>query len=329
MHAKVVFRTVFAAALALVLVSTLRAEELRWKFKQGEALQYVLQRSVEGKLTLSGAEIVFKLNMIFDTTWKPESVADDGVADVGLSVDRIQISMNSPLFGRMDYDSAGAKEPEGPVWAQMKPVMTGMLGQTFKAKISPLGSVTDITLPEKLAKALAAQKIGENRRQGFGIGGGGFDEKGIKELLVKSVLPLPETSGKDVTWTQSFDTKIPMIGTQTAETTFSVAGMEKQDGKLLAKISAVTELFFEPIENPRADLEIMSQEAGATYYFDPEAGHMVKADGVQQANMEVSGPQELTQDLKETMSMRLGKSPEKPAAEEENAKPDAKDKDAK
>jgi hypothetical protein len=323
MYAKVVVRSLIASGLLLLVAASLEADELRWKFKQGETLNYVLQRAAEGKLSVSGAQIVFNLKMVFDTTWKPAAVAADGTADVAITVDRIQVSMDSPLFGRMAYDSKSDKEPEGPVWAQMKPVMNGMLGQTFKAKISALGAVSDIGLPEKLTEALAKQEIGENRRQGFGIGSSGFDEKGIKELIVKSVLPLPDTAGKDGKWTQSFENKIPMIGTQTAETTFSVAGTEKQDGKDLAKISAVTELFFEPIENPRAELEIMEQQASATYYFDPQGGHMVKADGTQQAKMEVSGAQEMTQDMKETMSMRLGKSPE-PGVLEEKA---AKDKD--
>ncbi|MEX0675938.1 MAG: DUF6263 family protein [Pirellulales bacterium] len=314
MHTKSVMRSAVAAGLALLVVSTLRADELRWKFKQGETLNYVLERGIEGKLTLSGAEIQFTMQMIFDTSWKPAAVAGDGTANMDLTVDRIQVNMNSPLFGRMAYDSKSSKEPEGPVWAQMKPVMGGMLGETFKAKISPLGQMSDIELPKKLSDALASQQVGENRRQGFGIGSSGFDEKGIKELLVKSVLVLPEA--KDATWTQSFENKIPMIGTQISETTFSVAGTEKLDGKDLAKISAETELAFEPIENPRADLEIMSQEASATYYFDPQAGHMVKANGVQKAEMEVSGPQEVTQNITETMSMHLGKSPDKPAAED-------------
>jgi hypothetical protein len=199
--------------------------------------------------------------------------------------------------------------------------MTAMLGETFKAKISPLGAVSDIELPKKLTDALAKQEIGENRRQGFGIGQSGFDEKGIKELLVRSVLPLPESAGES--WTQSFENKVPMLGTQIAETTFSVAGSETVDGKELAKIDAKTELIFEPEENPRADLEIMEQESSATFYFDPAAGHMVKAAGTQKAQMEVSGPQELTQQITETMSMRLGKSPDKPAQPDAGAKPDA------
>lgn len=317
MHTRTVVRSALAAAVALAVVATLRAEELRWKFKQGEALNYVLQRGVEGKLTLSGANIEFTMGMTFDTTWLAKSVAGDGTTDLELTVDRIQVSMNSPLFGKLDYDSRSAEEPKSPVWQQMGPALTAMLGETFTAKVSPLGQVSGIELPKKLADALAKQEIGENRRQGFGIGSSGFDEKGIKELLVKSVLPLPETSGKDVTWMQKFETPIPMIGTQFSETTFSLAGTENQDGKDLAKITAATELIFEPIENPRADLEIMEQEGSATFYFDPQAGHMVKASGSQKAEMEVSGPQDITQSITETMSMHLGKSPDK--APEEKA----------
>ncbi len=309
MHFKTVTRAALAVALLLLASTSAKAEDLRWKFKTGETLDYVLSRSVEGNINLGGSEIAFTLQMVFDTNWKPTAVAEDGTADVDLTVDRIQIAMDSPLFGRMAYDSTNPKEPEGPVWAQMKPTMTNMLGAPFKAKISSLGEVTDIELPAKLAEALGKQEIGENRRQGFGIGGNSFNEKGIKELLTKSVLPLPEKAGDDVTWMQTFENVMPSIGKQTTETTFSVAGTEEQDGQQVAKITAETELLFEPDENPRADLEIVEQAAEATYYFDPKAGHMTKADGTQEMTMELSGQQELTQKVKETMSMRQGKSP--------------------
>ncbi|HWA48790.1 MAG TPA: hypothetical protein VG742_10975, partial [Dongiaceae bacterium] len=66
----------------------------------------------------------------------------------------------------------------------------------------------------------------------------------------------------------------------------------------------------------------------AVYFFDAKAGHMTKADGTQEMTMELSGPQEITQKVKETMSMKLGKSPadqsvttEKPAEKKPEAKP--------
>jgi Family of unknown function (DUF6263) len=323
MRSYAIVRVSLAAVLAVVFVTAVQAQDLRWKFKPDETLNYVLERGVEGKIVLSGAEIAFTMGMTFDTSWKVASVADDGMASVELAVDRIQVSMNSPLFGNMVYDSKGGEEPKSPVWQQMKPVMNGMLAGPFKVKISPLGEVSDVALPEKLAKSLADQEIGENRRQGFGIGGNPFGEKGIKELIAKSVLILPQA--KDGEWTQTFENALPGLGKQTAETKFTAAGTEKKDGRELAKITSLTELVFEPEENPRAELEIMSQEAAGTYYFDREAGHLVSAEGVQQVGMEVTGRQEVTQEIKETTKMRLGKSPDKPAAADKESK-DAKAK---
>ena len=135
-------------------------------------------------------------------------------------------------------------------------------------------------------------------------------------MLEKSVLPLPEAPvGKEVTWSRSFQNSLPRIGVQTTETTFSFAGVEQQDGRSLQKISGVNELTFEPAENPVADLEITAQEGESSFYFDPQAGHLVRSDGVQTSSMEMSGARDLTQEIKETTSILLGKSPDKPQAE--------------
>jgi len=315
-------RLVCACAALLVCFGPAQAEDLKWKFKSGENLEYVLSRAVDGAINLSGSDIAFKLGMTFDTTWKPTAVAGDGTADVSLTVDRIQVVMDSPLFGRMAYDSNDPKEPEGPVWQQMKPVMTNMLGNAFTLKISPQGEVSEIKLPEPLAEAIKKQEVGENRRQGFGIGGNSFNEKGIKELIAKAVLPLPKDAKPDTTWTQVFENDIPGMGKQTSETTFSIGEPEKQDGKELATIAASTEVLFEPVEEPRADLEIVEQEASAKFLFDATAGRLVKADGTDKTEMSITGPQEIKQKIIETMSMRTGKSPEKLATAKDDGEKD-------
>jgi hypothetical protein len=320
-------RSIALAALALVVVSTARADSPpRWKFKTGESLNYVLERAAEGKVTMMGAAFEFKMGMAFDTTWQVKGVESDGTASVEQTVDRIQINMSSPLAGSVNYDSKSSEKPgAGPVWTLLEPVVTGMLGQTFKVKISPLGKVTDIELPAKLSESFAKQRVGQNRQAGLGIGGNAFTERGVKELLTRAVVLLPEAAGKD--WTQSFDNPIPFIGRQTAEITFSLAGTEDVDGKKLEKIVTKTELMFEPEENPRAELEITAQEGSGLVYFDAQAGRMVKASSSQSSALEMSGPQELTQEVKETSQIRMGKSPDKPlAAETKDAKPASKTK---
>jgi hypothetical protein len=312
-----------AAVLALSCLSAARAEApLRWKFKDGETLDYILERAVDGKIIISGADIEFKLKMIFDTSWKVKSVAADGTANIEQTLERMQISMDSPLGGSLEYDTQNPTQPDSPAWSMMvEPMVSGLMGQTLKWKVSPLGKVSDIEMPEKLAAVFAKQKEGSNRQQGFGLGGNMFSDQGLREFIEKSVQPLPEkTPAKDVTWKQTFETPIPRIGTQTSETTFSFAGDEKLDGKTVQKITAGTELTFEPADDAAADLEITSQSATGTIYFDAAAGRAIKSAGTQASTMELSGARELTQEIKETTSMKMGKSPAgKPAAADEKA----------
>jgi hypothetical protein len=292
---------------------------LRWKFKAGEQLDYVMQRDVEGKMNLMGADIAFKMGMTFDIAWKVQSVAADGTGQVDLIVDRVQINMASPLGGDLVFDSKAEGKLTGPAAAMMGPVLDGMLGQPIKAKISSLGEVSDIQLPEKLEEVFKKQQLSPNRQQGFGAGGSGFSERGIKELITKSVLPLPAENGKDVSWKQHFENPIMRAGTQMTDITYSLAGPATEEGKPVTKIAAETELTFEPSENPMADVEITSQEGKSTFYFDAAAGRMLKAEGVQNFIMEISGQREMTQDMKETMKMYLGKSPEPKPAEKKEA----------
>jgi hypothetical protein len=200
-YSKAVYSFVLLALALTQATGAWAAAPIRWKFKEGQSLNYVLERGAEGKMKLSGAEVTFKMGMAFDTTWQVKSVAADGTAMVEQTVDRIQINMSSPLAGTMAYDSKNTEKPAaGPVWAMLEPVVTGMLGQTFKVMITPLGAVTDIELPAKLSESFAKQKVGQNRQAGLGIGGNAFSEKGIKELITRSVVPLPETSDANTAW---------------------------------------------------------------------------------------------------------------------------------
>jgi hypothetical protein len=314
---------VFTLLLPLVPSAAVAAEAPRWKFKQGETLNYVLERNADGQMKLAGNPIGLKMGMVFDTTWKCTAVADDGSAQLEQTVDRIQISMASPLSGEVKFDSSAGATPGGPLGAMLGPMINGLLNQPIKLKVSPLGAVSNIELPAKLQEEFAKQKeVGQNRRAGLGIGGNAFSEDAIKKLVEQAVMPLPEKAEEGVTWTQAFENKLPMLGTELAETTFSLGGEESVDGKKLTKIEAKTELLFEPEESPRMEMEILEQESSATAYFDNEAGHLVKSEGTQKAVKEISGQQEISQDITETFKMYLGKSPaaaetkaaEKPAA---------------
>ncbi len=320
---------VLSLALSLVTASAARAETtLKWKFKEGDVLNYVMETDSQQKMDVQGQVFEIGSKMTFDLTWKVKGVAADGAADMEQVVDRVQIKMTSP-FANLDYDSKNPKEPEGPIWEQMKPIITSMTGEPFSMKVSPAGKVTDIKLPAKMAKVFEDQKAaggGGGGRRGLGGLMGGFSENAVKEMIQKAVLPLPEkpVSG-DAKWSQKFENVMPGAGTQKTDVTFSYSGSETQEGKSLEKITSKIQLTFEPAENPQADVEITKQDGSATIYFDGAAGRTIKATGKQTMIMEIAAPnREMTREVSETNSIRQGKSPDKPKAEKKEEKKDEK-----
>jgi len=288
---------------------------LKWKFKEGDVLNYVMDNATEQKIDRQGAVIDIGTRFVFDLTWKVKSVAADGTAEMEQTVDRLQFKVTSP-FANMDYDSKSEKKPEGPIWDQMEPLMTALLGQAFQLKVSPAGKVSDIKLPEKLAKHFADQQgggAGGGGRRGLGAMLGGFSENGVKEMIQKSVLPLPEKPvTADTKWNQSFEMVMPGAGKQKTLVTYSYSGSEQQEGKSLDKIATKVELTFEPAENSQTEVEITEQEGSATIYFDTAAGRTVKSSAKQKMKMEIAAPnQELTREVTETSSIRMGTSPDK------------------
>jgi hypothetical protein len=307
---------VLSLASWLIAIGVARAETtLKWKFKEGDVLNYVMDSSSEQKMDVQGQVFEIGSKMTFDLTWKVKAVGADGSADMEQIVDRIQIKMTSP-FANLDYDSKSAKEPEGPIWEQMKPIITSMTGETFSMKVSPAGKVSDIKLPAKMTKAFEDQKAagGGGGRRGLGGLMGGFSENAVQEMIQKSGLPLPEKPvAGDAKWSQKFENVMPNAGTQKTDVTYSYAGSETQEGKSLEKITCKFQLTFEPAENPQADVEITEQDGSATIYFDSAAGRTVKATGKQKMIMEIAAPnREMTREVTETNSIREGKSPDKP-----------------
>lgn len=298
---------VAVAALALLTTSLARADDaLRWKFKQGDTLQYVSRSKSDVVVDASGVEFDISSGQTMDLTWKINKVNDDGSAEVSQRIDRLQLLINSPLTGEFRFDSKeAAKEgeedkdnkqqapgPGGQIAERFLPLLKSMIGQSFTMKISPRGEVTDIKLPEKMSEALKKQDSGNNGGGGSFFAlllGGGFSEDGIKQLIQRSVTLLPEkVPSSDTSWTQEFSSKLGKIGVQKNATKFSYEGVEEHDGKKLAKLSTDEEITLELNDNPDAnfELEIAKQEAKGTIFFDNQTGRLAEANATAKVEME-------------------------------------------
>lgn len=313
-------------SLVLVLTSSLgsstaqAAETLRWKFKPDETTNYVLDRSIDGVFDFNGQQINFSFEMTFDLTWKVKSVAEDGTGELEQTVDRIQFTMQSPIGGELKWDSTQS-EPEGnPIWAQMGGPLKGLLGSPISMKVSPRGEVSDVQFTEELQKTF--DDGGQRRRMNFG---GGVSASSIKEMIERAFLKLPEEEVTEGTkWEQQFSTAFANAGTQFTDVAYAVTGTEDKEGTKVVKISATTELSFEPNEGQsEAEIDIAEQEGSGEIQFDVAAGRTLLQASKQKMTIEiVAGEREFTQEIDESVELKQGKSPPAPPAEEEAEKPE-------
>jgi len=281
-------------------------------------MDYVMQRATKAEIDLSGSQIEFSLGTAFDTSWKVKSVEKDGSAVLEQTLDRIQVKADSPLGGGVDYDSKVPGSGQGQAWEMMGPMFEALVGQTFTMKVSPIGKVTDIKIPEKITDQLAKSAGGGRGRNPMAMLGGGLSEASIKEMLERSFVLLPEKPvAADASWKQNFEETMKGAGVKKTEITYSTGESESADGHKIQKIVAKTELTFEPEENPMNDVEIEDQEGKATISFDVDAGRTLKVEGTQKQTTIIAAPnREISITQEEKTTVRQGKSPEPKAADD-------------
>src|SRR6516165_8472568 len=79
----------------LIGVSPANAQvTLRYKFKQGETLNYDLDQKMKMEMAIAGQNINMSMTQTLDMTWKVESVDKDGKAKIVQKFDRVRLTMD-------------------------------------------------------------------------------------------------------------------------------------------------------------------------------------------------------------------------------------------
>src|SRR5262249_45871156 len=149
--------TGLAVALLVATAAPAQAQTtLRYKFKEGENLQYVAETKGTMKLDLMGKEINMDMNQAMDMIWNIKSVDNDGKAQIAVKFGRFKFNMDMPGLGKIEYDSKDGKEPGGPVGQMIGPVFKALAEAEFTLNMNSRGEVSDVKIPEKVLKALKA-----------------------------------------------------------------------------------------------------------------------------------------------------------------------------
>src|SRR5438477_481575 len=112
-RSKLAVLTVFVAA-AFAGVTRADDVELRYKFKEGDKLNYSMEQKMTMEVNFGGQKISMDMDLDMTMTWKVGDVDKDGKAKVTQTIDRVQVKMKHPTGG-FEYDSKDGKEPDDEV----------------------------------------------------------------------------------------------------------------------------------------------------------------------------------------------------------------------
>jgi hypothetical protein len=275
------------------------AQVLQWKFKPGEILRYSMDQKVSMVARGMDRENKSTRSQIVEMSWKVNSVAGDGSADVAQRIDRVRLRVESPPFMPFEFDSNNPKADAQEPFAAEAQMLRAMAGAEFRFRIKPSGAIEDIKFSEQTLKTL-------REATPRGAPEGEFSEKLLKDMLTQSSPPaFPESPlepGK--TWSDK-PARVPSpLGTLVINKTYTFQGPDSKNPRLML-IVVDTRVALEPAAGANIP-EIRKQEGKGTMTFDAEAGHVVNTRGTQRLEMAITVmDQRIEQVVETTTTMTL------------------------
>jgi hypothetical protein len=271
---------------------------LRWKFKPGETLRYVMHQKMVQKGEVGPAPITVTMNQTAEMSWAVTSVDSDGVASLTQTFTRMRIKMESPQGIMMDYDTASEEEPQG-FLTMMAPVFDAMVNKPISMKVDPRGNASDVQIPQAMVdswkKVPGMEQMGDM-----------FSDEFMEKMSGLGAIPEKAVSPGD-TWTDVTEGDLPMIGKMKVETMYEYLGSENRDGKQLEKIRVTQKMDISPGEKPVGIvMKIGEHDSTGITYFDNAAGRFAENQSKSTIKMEgTMGEQPIKMDTEMDIRMNL------------------------
>ena len=130
MYEKAVLAVLLAFAVFLAAPPVQGQVELRYKFKEGEKLPYVIEQKAKNTTNSGGQTIETQTVLTVDYTMNVLSVDKDGKANISQRIDRIRRRTDGP-GGKFEYDSKDDKETDHELAKWIVPIYKAMVGSDF------------------------------------------------------------------------------------------------------------------------------------------------------------------------------------------------------
>jgi len=313
----------FVALAGIFIASAARAEDpLRWKFKQGEKLNYKMVQDM--KMSAAGGPIPqmnTTMKQEMDMTWDVQGVDEKtGEAVIRQKFDQVKMKMTTPVGG-FEYDSKSQEAPTG-LGAMIAPMYKAMTEGDFEITMTSRGEVKDVKVPEQVLTAL-------KNSPGAAAMGDIATPDGFKKMISQGALVLPKDAPKQgESWTTKVEMKNPAVGKQTVETTYRYEGTKDIKGTKYAVIKPQLKMDFEskpaegegqpqqPAPQQQMQMKIKDQSSDGEVLFNIAAGRLHSTSLQQKVTIEANvGGQAIEQKIDQKIDVTVTPAGEKKSSE--------------
>lgn len=296
-HRCIVLLAIALAASVFTGRSATAAEPLRWKFTEGEKLDYDM--TIDMKMNMNAGpqgQMNMTMQQQMDMTWDVQSVNEAGDAVILQSIDRVRMKMDG-MGQSFEYDSQAGDAPQG-MAAMVAPLFDAMTKGKFEITMSRQGEVLDVKVPQEVVDAL-------KNSPNAAMMGDMATADGFKQMLSQGALVLPEgelTRGQQ--WTSSVEMNNPAVGKQKVNTTYTYEGTKDIDGTTYDVFRPSVELTF--AGQGAVQMNIKEQKSSGEILFDRAAGRLSSTTLNQDMTMAMNvGGQVLEQQMQQTVDVKV------------------------
>jgi len=287
------------AVASVVLASAAQAQTtLRYKYKQGEKLHYVVDQDQKMSMSVLGMDVDMKTSMVMEMTWDTLKVDEKGAAIAKVTMTRVKIIMEGGPIGKVEVDSTDKDEPDDALPKMFSQIAKsiGTMEMTFTA--DPTGDIRDVKVSEGTIKKL-------KKLPGIPGGGDMFGPDSFKSIVHGSIIvPVPkEPISKGKSWTEKLDQKTS-LGKMVGETKYTYEGEIEKNGRKLEKFSVKPELKIEPDPNAPIQMKMKGGSSKGVALFDNKVGRIAESttEGTMRMEIEAGG---MTIDVNSTQNTTI------------------------
>ncbi|MEM8678901.1 MAG: DUF6263 family protein [Planctomycetota bacterium] len=212
--------------------------------------------------SLAGQEMLSEADLGIELLWQVEAASQD--FSIRQSIERVKLSMTSPGYPPVEYDSRNTQDAS-PVAETIGKTVQPLLGVGFNQEMDARGRITRVTVVNEQKKSPSAAAALNPA----------FSEDGLKDLLTQAAATLPEGPvNPGDSWDARSEVASP-VGKLVMNIQYTYRGVEAHEGKSLDRIDVNVEMRFD--DGPNAigmPVKIAEQACSGVVYFDNQRGRL-------------------------------------------------------